>query len=305
MNCLVCLADAPGDYHPRCARRLFGTSRVPTIAVEQAKLHSFALAMTGKTTLPGVQPKISLGYASDRSRLQLEAGKGRFILKPQQNAFRDLPQNEHVTMLVASACGIEVPPFGLVRLVDGSLAYLVRRFDRLDDGSKAHVEDFCQLGGWFPGQKYDHSNEELVKLIRRYASETLVDVRRFFLRLVFSWWTGNGDMHAKNYSLMASPSGVYQLSPAYDLLCTRLVIPNDDLALAAVGKKSRFRRADWERFGEWCRLPSKAVSAALDSLAASADRAVELINRSYLPPDTRAAYVALIRENSETLRARG
>ena len=302
MNCLVCLGEAPADYHPRCARKLFGTSRVPEIAVERAKLHTFALAMTGKTTLPGVQQKISLGYASDRSRLQLEAGKGRFILKPQQNAFPDMPQNEHVTMLLAEACGIEIPAFGLVRLTDGSLGYLVRRFDRLDDGAKVPTEDFCQLGGWFPGQKYDPSNEDLVKLLRRYASETLIDVRRFFQRVVFSWWTGNGDMHAKNYSLMASAPGHYQLSPAYDLVCTRLVLPNDDLALTVGGKKARFHRKDWEQFGVWCRLPVKAVGAVLDSLAASAEEATALVTRSYLPPDARDAYVALLDENTAILR---
>ena len=301
MKCLVCLDESERDYHGRCAKSLFGTSRVPIIDVQVAKLHSFALAMTGKTTLPGVQQKISLGYPADRSRMHLVAGKGRFILKPQQSAFPDMPQNEHVTMLLAGACGIEVPAFGLVRLTDGTLGYLIRRFDRLEDGKKVSVEDFCQLGGWFPGQKYDHSAEELVKLLRKYASETLVDIRRFFQLVVFSWWTGNGDMHAKNFSLIAAPGGVYRLSPAYDLVCTHLVIPNDALALPVLGKKSRLRRDDWVHFGEWCKLPSKAVAGVLDSLVGKADEAVNLVERSYLPERARADYVDLIRANSEAL----
>lgn len=304
MNCLVCLDPSERDYHPACAKALFGTTRIPKIEVKRAALHSFALAMTGKTTLPGVQQKISLGYAGDRGRLQLVAGKGQFILKPQQSAFPEMPQNEHVTMRLADACGIEVPPFGLVRLEDGSLAYLVRRFDRVEGGKKIATEDFCQLGGWFPGHKYDHSTEELVKLVRKYATETLVEVRSFFRRVVFSWWTGNGDMHAKNFSLVAAAGGVHRLSPAYDLVCTRLVIPEDDLALSVLGKKSRLRRDDWLRFGAWCGLPAKAVASVLEAIADNSETALGLIGRSYLPPTMVSAYSELIGERTRALMDR-
>lgn len=303
MNCFVCLEEAAGDYHPRCARQLFGSQRVPEIDVERAKLHSFALAMTGKTTLPGVQQKVSLEIAPDRSRLQLVAGKGRFILKPQQNAFPYMPENEHVTMCLAALCDIEVPPFGLVRLRDGSLAYLVRRFDRQDDGRKRAAEDFCQLGGWYPSEKYDCTTEELVKLIRKYASETLIDVQRLFRLVVFAWWSGNGDMHAKNFTLLSTETGIRRLSPAYDLVCTRLVIPEDDLALSIAGKKSRFRRSDWMGFGKWCGLPEKAVASVLERFSQRVDDAKTLVTRCYLPEEAKSELTALLGKNTLALRS--
>ena len=95
--------------------------------------------------------------------------------------------------------GVEHPACGLLTLADGSLAYVVRRFDRPDGGGKLRQEDFCQ-----------------------YATEPAVESLKLFRQMVFCWWTGNGDMHLKNFSLLTGPDGTVRLSPAYDLLCTRV-----------------------------------------------------------------------------------
>src|SRR5262249_15643103 len=130
--CLICLSTTTRNerYHARCLKDLFGKPKLPEIDVEVAKLHTVALAMVGQTTLSGIQRKISLSLVVERPTLRLEVGAGSYILKPQTQTYPQLPENEHVTMAIARAAGIEVPPNGLLELKDGTLAYIVKRFDR-------------------------------------------------------------------------------------------------------------------------------------------------------------------------------
>lgn len=118
-----------------------------------------------------------------------------------------------------------------MRLKGGSLAYLVKRFDRLDDGTKLHVEDFCQLAEKPMRGKYQGSAELCVRILRKHAAEPLIEIRRLFQVLLFSWWVANGDQHLKNFSLLTTPDGYRRLSPVYDQICTKLVLREDDLAL--------------------------------------------------------------------------
>jgi serine/threonine-protein kinase HipA len=190
----------------------------------------------------------------------------------------------------------------MVALKDGSLAYIARRFDRLPDGSKLRQEDFCQLAEKSPKEKYDGSAELCVRLVRKYASESLIETLKLYRVLVFSWWTGNGDMHLKNFSLLADTQGIMRLTPAYDLLCTRLVIPNDPLALPVVGKKDNLDRADWLTFAGYCQLPERTAIRLLDGQVSALDAALSLIDRSFLPPDQKAMYQALISDRTAQLR---
>ena len=104
-----------------------------------------AAEMAGKMSISGVQEKVSLRLSDDKSRFEIAPTGGRYILKPEPSRFAFVPQNEHLTMRLAELVGIEVPPFGLVELKDKAIAYIIKRFDRLDDGTKLQVEDFCQL----------------------------------------------------------------------------------------------------------------------------------------------------------------
>ena len=169
---------------------------------------------------------VSLTLSSDKSGLAVAAIGGRYILKPEASRFSSLPQNEQLSMRMAQLVSIEVPPFGLIRLKDEATAYIIRRFDRLDDGTKLQVEDFCQLAEKRLRDKYDGSAELCVKMLRKYATEPLIEIQRLYRLILFSWWIANGDMHLKNFSLITTPEGIRRLSPAYDLLCTKLVIPD-------------------------------------------------------------------------------
>lgn len=305
-TCLICLRayDGVGHYHARCLRSLFGATRVPApVDIDIARLHTVGLAMVGRTTLSGIQRKISANLSADRQTLQVALGPGRFILKPQASTFPELPENELVTMRLAEIAGLDVPACGLLPLGDGSMAYVTRRFDRLDSGRKLRQEDFCQLAALPPKRKYDGSAELCSRLIRRYASETGIESLKLFRHMVFCWWTGNGDAHLKNFSLLSGLDGIVRLSPAYDLLCTRLVLPDDRLALPVGGKQDGLRRAHWQEYGNYCGLPARSIARELARIVASLDPAIALVSRSPLGAPFRARYVELLRDRAATLAA--
>jgi serine/threonine-protein kinase HipA len=306
--CLICLGELEprpklGSYHRRCLRELFGTTIIPQIDVEIAKLHTIGLAMVGKISLSGVQRKISLGLSDDRKTLQVALGPNRYILKPQTETYPSLPENEHVTMKLAALVGIEVPPCGLFHIKDGSMAYLVQRFDRLPTGRKLRQEDFCQLAEKSPKEKYEGSAELCARLVRQYASEPGIEMWKLYRLLLFNWWVGNGDAHLKNFSLLAGLDGLQKLSPAYDLVGTRLVIPNDPLALPVGGKKDGLTRDDWLALADYCEIPPRAEERMLLDFVGALARADTMIGRSALPESMKTDYGALIRSRTESLRA--
>lgn len=300
--CLICLADAPegSDYHPRCLRHLFGVTRVPQVDLELAKLHTVAQAMVGHSSISGTQRKISVKLTADRATLRVAIEGGEFILKPQTQAFPHLPENEHLTMRLAEDAGLEVPPFGLVHLKDGSLAYVVRRFDRAG-GRKLLVEDFCQLAGLSPKQKYEGSAELCARLVARYATEPGIESLKLLRLVAFAWWTGNGDLHLKNFSLLRHEDGSIRLSPAYDLVNTRLLIEGDQLALPVGGNRKEVTARQWLEFAQYCQIPPRAAARALGRLAQELEPALGLVQRNLLPEDLREAFGKLLRERVKTL----
>jgi serine/threonine-protein kinase HipA len=300
--CLICLDPvAVGRYHPKCLRELFGAPIAPTIDIELAKLHTAALAMVGHTSLSGIQRKVSLRLEAESRTLQVAAEGGRFILKPQSQTFPSLPENEHVTMRIAKRAGIVIPPCGLIELKDGTPAYIARRFDRTDAGRKLLQEDFCQLAEKSPKEKYQGSAELCAKLALRYASAPIVEAAKLFRLMVFAWWTGNGDMHLKNFSLLRSEDGNYRLSPAYALLCTRLVIDDDLLALSVGGNKEDVTRRQWIEFSEKCNVRPRTAERILQEIGDATEDAVVLISRSALPSDMKSSYEALVRTRATML----
>jgi serine/threonine-protein kinase HipA len=267
-----------------------------------AKLYSLAATkMAGKMSISGVQEKVSLTLSEDRRNLELVTTGGRYILKPETSRFSSVPQNEQLTMRLARLVSIDVPPCGLVRLKDGALAYIIKRFDRLDDGAKLHVEDFCQLAEKRLRDKYGGSAELCVRIVRKFATEPLVELYKLYRMLLLTWWVANGDMHLKNFSLLTTADGVHRLSPAYDLVCTKLVIPHDTLALPVGGKNKNLSRRNWLQFAEYCGIPERAARRVLDEQAAALEPAISLVGKSNLPEPMKREYEAILRENSANL----
>lgn len=304
MKCLFCykdLKEGQKDYHPACARKFFGTKGVPSLPYVRSQLGDLARKVVrAQTTLTGVQAKLSLdidkGGRNRPDRFTIVGLWGKFILKPQTDTYRALPELEDVTMHMAEAARIATVPHALIRFRDGELCYITRRVDRRDDGSKVPMEDMCQLTERLTEYKYKGSYEQIAKAIRRYSAAPQLDVVNFWEVVVFSWITGNADMHLKNFSLYNPDGAGYTLTPAYDMLSTHLAMPedNEELALTLNGKKRKLRRDDFIKS-----ITSSGVDAkVIDNMARRFGRALPqwfwLIDRSFLPEDMRRAYKSLI-----------
>lgn len=285
----------------RLSRRLEGLEDLPFSAQE---LRREAMARAAKMSIQGVQPKLSARLAVGKGRFELIDRGGVFILKPQNGAYPNLPENEDLTMRLADLVGIETPQHGLVYARDGSLVYFVRRFDRFSRKGKLAVEDFAQLGGRTRATKYEASLEQVVAIIDRFATFPMVERLELFRRTIFCWLTGNEDMHLKNFSLITR-EGKVTLTPAYDLVNTSIVLdePREEMALPLRGKRVRLRREDLlDYFGrERLGLPEAALDAALERLSAGASGWEELIERSFLPDSLRRDYLALVGERRSRL----
>lgn len=302
-KCLYCyktLENGEIDFHKSCARNIFESASVPTLPYTRADIKELAREIiASSTTVTGVQAKLSLdiarGQAGKPGRFTIVGLWGRFILKPQTDLYPHLPELEDLTMHLAQAAGIRTVPHSLVRFKDGELCYLTRRIDRTKAGKKIAMEDMCQLSLRLTEDKYKGSYERIAKLIREHSSAPLLDVINFWQVVVFSWITGNADMHLKNFSLY-KPAASYTLCPAYDLLSTALVMPEDteELALTLNGKKRRIKRADFELAMAGSGIGGKVIENIFARFEKSMTQWMWLIDRSFLPNDMKEAYKAKI-----------
>ncbi|MEX0818078.1 MAG: HipA domain-containing protein, partial [Pirellulaceae bacterium] len=244
--------------------------------------------------------------SKDKTTLAVAGSGGRYILKPEPHRCSSVPQIEHLTMRLASLTSIEIPPLGLMRLRDDSLAYVIKRFDRQDNGAKLQVEDFCQLSEKPIRDKYQGSAELCVRLLRKHASEPLIEIRKLYRLLLFSWWTGNSDLHLKNISLLTTRAGIRRLSPAYDLVCTRLVLPEDDkLALPIGGRDKNFTRRKWLDFAEYCEIPEKAAVRLLADQIEALSPARNRIADSFVSDEAKENFERILVANTDVLKGWG
>ena len=309
MNCLYCykpLADGEVDYHKSCARKIFESTTVPVLPYTRANIKELAREIvSASTTVTGAQAKLSLditrGHAGEPQRFTIVGLWGRFILKPQTDRFANLPENEDLTMHLAEAAGIKTVPHSLIRFADGELCYITHRVDRTKNGDKIAMEDMCQLSERLTEDKYKGSYERIAKLIKQYSAAPLLDVVNFWEVVVFSWLTGNADMHLKNFSLYR-PADNYMLTPAYDLLSTSIVMPEDEeeLALTLNGKKKKIKRADFEKAMLDSGMDEKAIEKLFKKFAKTLPKWYALIEESFLPKDMIVAF----REKLNTMSAR-
>jgi len=305
-RCLVCGQACPsGDYHPACAKSLFGSTKAPVFAYSTEDLNRLAKNLiSAHVSVPGVQAKLSLHLeraTQGKDRLTLVGLEGDYILKLPTAAYPELPESEHFAMSLARSCGISTAAFGLVRLASGELAYLTRRMDR-ENGVKA-MEDFCQLTERPTEKKYFGSYEQIGKLIRRHAAFGGVDALRYFEEVLFCYLTGNNDMHLKNFSLLREPDGAWNLSPAYDLVPVRLLLPDDpeEFALNLNGKKRRLAAEDFAAFAQSLHLTQVQFSRALARLTGALTAVLDTtLKRSFLSERFQCSFRNLLTEKLKT-----
>lgn len=266
-NCLYCYEPLNGsdDFHEKCAKQFFGTNEAPKLTHTLSEMAELAKQVVERSvSVPGVQPKLSMSLFKDKNdgpenRLTVVGALGgNYIFKPPSEYFPEMPENEHVTMRIAAAFGIKVVESSLIRLGSGELSYITKRIDRTTKGEKIHMLDMFQITE--ANDKYISTMEKVGKALKEHSEHTFLDLLLFFELTLFSFVTGNNDMHLKNFSMIKSNSG-WVLAPAYDLLNVRIVYPKDkdDLALSLGGKKINLNRTYFKRFGEGLGLTEKQI----------------------------------------------
>ena len=305
-RCLYCykeLGKDEKDFHKACSRKMFGTKEVPELPYTRNDLNDLARqVIRSQTTLTGVQAKLSLdinkGTAGVTDRFTIVGLWGRYILKPQTDRFASLPEVEDLTMHLAELAKIKVVPHSLIRFADGELCYITRRIDRTEKGEKLPMEDMCQLTERLTEHKYKGSYEQIAKAIQRFSSVPKLDLVNYWEQVVFSWITGNADMHLKNFSLYSIVKGHYTLTPAYDMLSTALVMPEDteELALTLNGKKRKLKKSDFITAMQASGLEEKVIENIFRKFLKVKDKWFAFIELSFLPDDMKERYKGIIDE---------
>lgn len=307
-NCLYCyrpLREGEKDMHTVCIKKFFGTVDLPILDYTTAQLDQLALKIIqNQTSLTGVQSKLSLHLSEhkDSQRLTIVGLWGGYICKPQTSLYEMMPEVEDLTMHLAEEARIEVVPHTLMRMADDTLCYLTRRIDRNSNGEKIAMEDMCQLTERQTEHKYKSSYEQIGKAILKYSSLPKMDITNFFELILFSWLTGNNDMHLKNFSLYER-LGKTRLTPAYDLLNATIINPKDDeeLALTLNGRKKKLRREDFIKSAATMGLMEKVVEGLINKYTKLLPKFEAVVQKSFLSTELKEKYLELLKKRLNRL----
>jgi len=297
-KCLYCYEplNEDADFHKICSKEFFGTPIPPKIPYSIDQMAELAKNIVERSiTVPGVQAKLSMSLIKETqensyTRLTVVGALGgNYIFKPPSDNYPEMPQNEHVTMRIAETFNIQVVPSSLIRLESGELSYITKRVDRSEDGEKIHMLDMFQITEAF--DKYKSSMEKIGRALHNYSENTMLDKIFLFELSLFSFLTGNNDMHLKNFSMIKSPSG-WILAPAYDLLNVSIILPEDkeELALTLEGKKKKLKKEHFVKFGIGLELTEKQIDSVFKRMLANKFSAIEWIDRSFLSDKMKDAY---------------
>lgn len=311
-NCLYCYNQLPDDtnrdFHEHCSQDFFGTKEQPDFSYSLAQMDELAKNVIDRSiAVPGVQPKLSLTMVNSA----LDDGKngrltvvgalgGNYIFKPPSLIFPEMPQNEHLTMRMAEAFGMKTAKSSLIRLKSGELSYITKRFDRTDLGEKKHMLDMFQVLEAF--DKYKGSMEKVGKAVGQYSNRSAFDKLYYLELTIFSFLTGNNDMHLKNFSLLLD-NKKWGLSPAYDLLNVAIVNPEDkeELALTIEGKKKKLGLENFQYLGAKLDLNKKQIRNVFKRFEKFKPIAEKWIQRSFLSREYKEKYQVLLQERFQVL----
>lgn len=315
-NCPGTLAEGFSTYSPGCLRRMFNGKKVSHMLKYDTPSHDEEVAREfmdnrKRISISGVQEKLSMLLEKNVSRLTMEGEQGTYILKPIPRDVRNpeqVPANEHLTMQIArQVFGINTAENAMIFFKDGTQAYITKRFDVKEDGSKRGKEDFASLAGKSsdnagPNFKYDFSYEEMGALIRRYVPAWRIEIEKFYAIVLFNYLFSNGDAHLKNFALLESDTGDYLLSPAYDLINTRIHMDDTDFALdkglfADTNGSEEFRKTghaaypDFVEFGKRIGVNESRILKISDPFREDQSLVEKLIHNSFLNEKSKRAYL--------------
>ncbi|MBE0648059.1 MAG: HipA domain-containing protein [Bacteroidales bacterium] len=308
--------SCPITYTP-CGDDLYSETGLRLLSRELKVLREFkytaeeqrieAYNRASKMSVQGVQPKLSAKLSIKDGEFEIVDTGGKYILKPQHHLYPEMPQNEDLTMRLASEIGLDVPLHGLIWSKDHSLTYFIKRFDRKGQNDKVPIEDFAQLAGMSRETKYDYSMEKVVNVIDDFCTFPSIEKLTLFKLTVFNYLVGNEDMHLKNFSIITE-EGKVTLSPCYDLVNSTIEykMQDEEIALPLNGKKKHLTRnilVDY--FGnERCELTSKSIDKVLETISSAVPKWEEWINISFLSNDMKEKYHKLLGTRLDILRIR-
>jgi serine/threonine-protein kinase HipA len=304
------LDEGQVDFHPSCARKFFGNETPPILPYTRDNMTELAKqVIRTSTSVTGVQAKMSLdvnrGSKNEPARFTIVGLWGKYIFKPQSAKYPNLPELEDLTMKMAEIAHIRTARHTLIRLADGELGYLTLRMDRGRKGEKISMLDMCQLTNRLTEHKYYGTYQQLAETIKKYSSAPMLDVQRFWEIVLFSWMTGNSDMHCKNFSLIDSGNGEYVLSPAYDLLAVLLADPQDPeemaMSFSLGGKKNGFNRNTFMSAFTQSGIPATVADRMINRMAGYLPDWKRLISHSFLSEKMQIAYCSLLDKRREAL----
>jgi serine/threonine-protein kinase HipA len=308
-RCPGTLAAGFTTYSRTCVKRVFNGSKVNHV-LPYASLQSnhnsedsFEENAT-RMSISGVQEKFSIIQLKNKIRLTKEGEQGTHILKPIPSVSKNadqMPANEHLTMQIAQQVfGIETAANALIFFGNGDPAYITKRFDVVPGGLKLAQEDFASLAGKSPqthgtDYKYLGSYWDLFELMRENLPSYKVESLKLFKLLVFNYLFSNGDAHLKNFSIIETPQGDFKLSPAYDLLNSRIHIEDKDFALdeglipARMGQGNVAKQ--FRLLADYTGIPEKQTNAIMALMVSKTEQVTNLIEASFLKDRIKRSYL--------------
>lgn len=303
-RCLCCElpVEEAGRYHAKCLKALWGKAVAPKIPFALADLPSKVTSAEDHMSISGVQVKALVRLNKDSSDIEVAPTGSTHILKPEPNEYPGLPAMENACMTMAETLGMPVPAHGLFPMSDGRLCYIVKRFDRAEDGGKIQNETMFQLLG--ATNKYLGSLESIGKAIRTHAENVGLDTVDFFERVLFCFLIGNGDMHLKNWAFLIhgkKPS----LAPCYDLVSSRVYFEKEtESALTINAKNNKLKRSDFESLAGYLKIDPKAAANSFEKMQKAQEKLRGLAIYSELNPSMRQKFEDVMAERFKRIFAK-
>lgn len=316
--CPGTLAEGFSTYSPGCLRNVFNGKKVSHILPydqpqQNEEAANLFMENRKRISISGVQEKVSFILEKNILRLTNQGEQGTYILKPIPRDLKkvdQVPANEHVTMQIAKQVyGLHTAENAIIFFKNGSPAYITKRFDVKEDGGNWGKEDFATLAGKTtdnggPNFKYEYSYEEAGLLIQKYVSAWRIEIEKYFSLVLFNFIFSNGDAHLKNFSLLESSSGDYLLSPAYDLINTKIHVDDSDFALdrglfADDYKSEKYKnginptKSDFEEFGKRIGVAESRIDKLMTPFLVKQPLMETLLSRSFLTDANKRGYLMM------------